>query len=174
MDQEFERRWRHRLPPFDGVTLSPPDLLPLPALRPGLSAIVEVLQRRWPNTRLFTLHDWHEHDGYVTVAQPSSWEVLRGFLASDEALATCSAGDTYVSVGFFPEDRGFYLRIYVPHDSDNPYYAADDPHLLPFVTYDVTCGGAVAAAVVQAIEMAGESAVERDPAAEYFDRGYSG
>src|SRR5438128_8993748 len=114
MDQEFERRWRAGLPPFDGVTLYHDDVVLLSLLRPVLTQVVETLLARRNTDEVLKVNDWHEHDGFITIPEPASWGELQAILESEQALRASSTRDTYVSTGYFPPDRRFYLRIYIP------------------------------------------------------------
>lgn len=174
MDAEMERRWRGGLPPFDGVTVTLEDHVPLPVLRRLLLPVFDVLQARYSHAALFTFHDWHEHDGCGLDSKPGSWEELRAILASDEALASSYARDTYVRTGFLPAGREFYLRLYVPSAGDNPHYARDDPDLVTVGTFDVTCAPDLAMELVAAMEEIGGATLRLAPAREFFDARYSG
>ncbi len=174
MDHVMEQRWRNRLPPFDGVTVHPQEFLPLRGLRRVLSAVFSCLHACRPDSQLYTLYDWHEHDGILLEAKATSWKAIRSLLASDETLLAASAGDTYVRIGFFPEERDFYWRIYIPAEYDHPDYSADNPHPSPCGDFDVTCAEPLARQVRQAVERAGSVMLEMEPAAAFFDRNYSG
>jgi hypothetical protein len=169
MDAEFERRWRARLHPFNGIILRHEALVPLPALRQALTAVVDCLQQRCGTASLWTLRDWHEHDGYVATPRETGWPELWSILASDKALSAAQAGDTYVRIAFFPEDRNFYLRFYIPDENELP----DD------VTgwhgmFDITGDPALADYLEAAIRAAALDPLIRESAADYFDRTYSG
>ena len=109
---ELERRWRVALAPFGGQTVAfaSEDLTPLPALRLALLAVAAALRQQWPEVALFTLDDWHEHDGFLSAARPASWQDLSDALTSDKALLTLSHGDSEVRRAFFPATHDFYLR----------------------------------------------------------------
>src|SRR5689334_22058611 len=108
MDAEFERRWRNSLPPFDGLTVTLQDYLPLPLYRQVLFAIVERLYAYSADASLFRLLDWYEHDGFVKEAQPPSRQELRSLIASEGSLIDCfREGDSYVREGFFPAGRDY-------------------------------------------------------------------
>ncbi len=173
MDSEFDRRWRAAQAPFDGVTVVMDKLVALPVLRRALIAVVGVLHAHRPGEPLFRLQDWHDHDGFVTKAHPSSWLELRSLLDSDDALAGASAGETHVRTAFFPQGRDFLLRVYVPDVYDNPYHAHDDPRLVHYGLFDVTCQWPLALALREAAQGAWIAALVR-PAKAFFDTNYSG
>ncbi|HVK06484.1 MAG TPA: hypothetical protein VM490_23640, partial [Armatimonadaceae bacterium] len=60
MDDEFNQRWQRAESPFDGVTLYLADYVPLTALRLALTAVMTALHARYPQSRMFQLHDWLE------------------------------------------------------------------------------------------------------------------
>jgi hypothetical protein len=174
MDIEFERRWRHGLPPFDGATLYSPEGIPLPALRSALQMVVAHLQPLYSQARMFRLSDWHEHDGILLEAKPSSWEEINLMLASEKAFYAFSEGDTYVRSAFFPEERDFYLRVYIPDDWDNPFYAHDDPKLIRYGEWDISCTEVLASRLTIALQQEETRLLTKQPAKEYFDSRYSG
>lgn len=133
MDAEFTRRLNADEAPFDGVTIYPEDIIPLPEARIALVRIVALLRETWGDAGLCRLDDWFEHDGVVLKARPTSWEEVENYLASDEALYAARTGDTYVKIGIFPTDRRFYLRIDVIDESDETDREGR------WVTFDLTC-----------------------------------
>lgn len=165
MDEETARRWRAGLPPFDGLRISTGVLLPLPVLRRVLGAVVCCLQEGHPGARLLTLHDWHEHDGYVNLPQPTSWEELRARLASDDALYTSRSGDYQVSVATFPEDRSFYFRFHLlDEDEDADHYPGR------WGWFDVSTSEPLMARLLDAAAAEGADNLVTEPAKAYFDR----
>ncbi len=169
MDEEFDRRWRGGLPPFDGVTLYQDDVVRLSVLRPVFIVVVEMLSARCDSDDLFRVHDWHEHDGFIAIPEPSSWRELQVILESDQALRASSTRDTYVSTGYFPPDRSFYLRIYIPDDSDLPPDYSVNQGL-----FDVTCDEVLAGGILQAARQAAPVEIHQEPARLHFDRRYRG
>ena len=169
MDGGLERRWREGAPPFDGQTVSfdTEDLTPLTPLRHALLAVTPLLQERWPDAGLFTLDDWHDHDGYVTVGKPASWAKLTAALASDDLFLTLSRGDYLVRMAFFPPTYVFYLRIYVPDASDNDYPERRG-------NFDVTCAPELAAELAECATNASDLAMTIQGARSFFDLRYSG
>ena len=170
MDLELDRRWRNKLPPFDGITIYPPDYLPLPVARAALTAIIEFLQTEYGQSRLFQLADWHELDGFISVPQATSWVEVRSWLVSDAALSAASPGDTWVYRGLYSEAGSFYLRFYIPEERDQPYPS----ERVPYANFDVTCKEPLAARLMLVAEKANRQAMRRQRAKEYFDQRYSG
>ncbi|AIE85655.1 hypothetical protein [Fimbriimonas ginsengisoli] len=122
MDLEFARRWQNGLPPFDGLTVSTADYIPISVLRHALIGATELLYEQRPEASLFKLHDWHWHDEYLSEPQPYSWADLGSALLYDSALIAASPADDLVFLGVFPEQRDWYLRLYVPQVDDLPGY----------------------------------------------------
>ncbi len=169
MNQELERRWQKSSAPFHGQTVAfaSEGLTPLPALRLALLAVTAHLQRQWPASVLFTLDDWHEHDGFINEARPTSWQELSLTLASDEALLTLSHGDFLVRRAFFPQTYDFYLRVYIPadYDNDHPERRGD---------FDVTCTPPLAAELKHLAASASGLKLVEYSAKDFFDRRYGG
>ena len=140
MTSELERRWQNGSKPFNGrtVAFASDDLTPLPGLRLALLALVPRLQQHCPDAALFMLDDWHEHDGFISEAEPTSWQHLSDALVSDNALLALSTGESYVRRAFFPASYDFYLRVYIPADYDNGYPERRGD-------FDVTCVADLAA-----------------------------
>ena len=175
MDAEFERRWRSRLPPFDGVTLTLPDYVALPLLQQILHIVVECLFAYRPDAFLYRLLDWHEHDGYVTEASPSSWQELRLLASSSKRLeAQFRRGDTYVREGFFPVERDYYLRFYVPDADDNPLFHEDEANHLEYGTLDVSGPQSLVTAIASAIQVVEDIPIEVVSSEGFFAQRYGG
>jgi hypothetical protein len=126
MDAVMYRRYREGLSPFDGLRValddSQPlsDCLPLPVLRQALIAVVRRLQQDRPDASLYTLQDWHEHDGFINQAHPTSWQEIGAKLVSDDALYDSRSQETYVSIATYPEDFSFYFRYHVLDEDEEP------------------------------------------------------
>jgi hypothetical protein len=165
MDDEFNQRWQRAESPFDGVTLFLADYVPLAALRTALTAVVTALHARYPHSRMFQLHDWHEHDGFVLEATPTTWDEIRAALASDGALERTCTDDSYVRTAWFPEERDFLLRFHVRD--------LDDPSPVHHGIFDVTAREPLASRLREAVAEAGTE-LSVLPAKAFFDRKYRG
>jgi hypothetical protein len=162
VDEELDRRRRNGEPPFDGLTVTVEHLLPLPCLRQALISVVRRLRQEWPRSNLYSLHDWHEHDGWISPAKPSSWQEVEALLASEDALRRSAPGDTYVRLAFFPEGREFYLRWYVPADYDQDSLSDWTGH------FDLTCRPELARELAALVGAGGVSDVRLGAASEHF------
>jgi hypothetical protein len=165
MTADLNTRWLAGLTPFDGITLSlgTGDLVPLPFLRRALRGLVERLQQRFPDEDLYTAEDWHEHDGYVSEARRTTWDGVRSWLASEEALYAAGSDDTYVWIALFPEGLAFYLRFYIPRDAES-----EDPERRG--DFDLTCSRALVGELAVIAAAAEGLALAQEPAKAYFDR----
>ncbi len=174
MDSEFERRWRKGHSPFDGLTLTSRDYVPLPLLRQELACVVERLHKDNPDTALLRLSDWHEHDGFMSIAEPASWQELQSLLLSDVMLRAVCTGDTNVRTNFFPIKRDWCLRLYIPDDCDNPFYSHDDPNPVQYGIFDVTCRAPLAEEIENSLREILVNNLDVIPAKDFFDRSYGG
>lgn len=169
MNNDLQQRWRKAEVPFNGFTIrfDTRELLPLSALRQALLVVVPALQERWPQAKLFMLNDWHEHDGYVNAEQPTSWHELVQKIEADEAVKKFSTGEWEVRLAFFPNDYGFYLRIYVAseHDNEGAVWGGN---------FDLTCAPELASALADTVASASKLPIAKMEAKAYFDLHYGG
>jgi hypothetical protein len=169
MDQEFERRWRGGLLPFDGMTLYLESLLPFSQLQPLLQAVAHSVHHGWRDQKLLTLRDWHEHDGYITAAETTVWHNLLAIVSSPDSLLGACTGDTYVSTAFFPESRDFYLRIYVSDTHDEPEGVCERAG-----SFDLTGSPQLIDRTQAAVPESAGTPMSQEPARTYFDRSWGG
>lgn len=167
MTSALHTRWINKQPPFDGLTVSlaGDELAPLPALRQGLQILVGELERMFGDRPLYAAADWHEHDGYISEAQTTSWDEVRSWLASDDALQAAGRGDTYVRTAVLPEGAEFYLRFYIPGEHANDYPERRG-------NFDLTCQKEVAQSLAAALESNTALRLTSVPAEQFFDRSY--
>ena len=175
MDEEMESRRLNGQPPFDGTTVYLSNFVPLSTLRELLAPVIAILHARFPDAEMLKFDDWHEHDGYVNLSHTSSWNDVQAIVASDDALITeASTGETYVRTAFYSTICEFLLRVYVPDSSDNPYHSHDDPNLVHYGVFDVTCSTVLAKEICSAISQTPALAVESESAQQYSDQRYAG
>ncbi len=124
MDTHTEQLWRDTRPPFDGLTLWTPPLA-IADLREALTAIVDVLEAYAERPALQTAEDWHEHDGYISMAYEATWDQLTGAFSGDAALRRSIPGDSMVRRAWRPQDDLFYLRWLVYEDEEPEVGDAD-------------------------------------------------
>lgn len=167
MTPELQMRWQRGGAPFDGVTLTPAEWLPARELATALAAVVGMLQAR-SGSALYTLLDWHAHDGFLTRAEPATWETLAALVRTPDALVRAfTGGDTQVYRGYFAEDFGFYLRFYLS-DEDGPLLGEWSG------TFDLTGPAALIDAAREAPARNGDGAWHTVPAQAYFHRTCAG
>lgn len=170
MTRELYERWINSYPPFDGLTLSlaSEDQTSLSTLREALRLIIEQLQQaRAEYGPLYTAADWHEHDGYISEARLATWEETLSWLKSDYALYAARQVDSYVRTAIMPSNVEFYLRFYIPDDSDNEYPEQRG-------NFDLTSEPEAARMMVTTVEMATGLFLRCEPAKQFFDRSYGG
>ena len=171
MDAELDRLWRDSCPPFDGLTITMNDYLPLLLFQQILAAVVERLYTYRPEASLFHNMDWHEHDGIINESQPTSWKKLRDLVASIENLQDrFYLADTSVRDGIFPAERDYLLRYYVDFPDATPW----EPAPLPTGIIDVTCQRPLALQIESAMQTVGVSNLDILPAKAFFDSRYAG
>lgn len=169
MNDVLNQRWKQASLPFNGltVTFASEELTPLPALRQALLVVVPALQRHWPKANLFMLDDWHEHDGYVNIARPATWAELLQRVGTDAETMAFAHGDWGVRLAFFPEDYGFYLRVYIPTDDDNDYPERRG-------SFDVTSATELASEIADLAASASGLLVAKFEAKAFFDLSFGG
>lgn len=167
VDSEYERRWMEGETPFDGLTMSTQDYIPVGVLRRALRTIVFHLQRRWGEADLFSLHDWHFHDSYVSTEKPIAWAEILAIVSTDENVIDASPGDDQVFLGIFPEDRDWYLRFYVPEIDDLP----GCEYLTRHGRFDLTGPSNLVKSLEREIQATGLQ-VKSIPAVAFFHRGF--
>jgi hypothetical protein len=167
MDAVLEQQWRMANPPFDGITLSSRDDTELSVMRTSLISIVNLLHIKFSASQLFRLSDWHEHDGYVTSSQPSSWEDLFSLLFSRETLYAAREEDSYVRTSFYPENHAFYLRIFVSDE----YVNSSHEHT---GNWDLTISQAIASEFIQELHSYDAIDAQSWQAEKFFKDRYRG
>ncbi|MCW3054785.1 MAG: hypothetical protein JWN14_3955 [Chthonomonadales bacterium] len=171
MDAELDRRWRESQPPFDGLTITLKDYIPLPLFQKALVAVVERLYTYRPEASLCHNMDWHEHDGFISESQPIPWKQLRDLVASIENIQDrFYLADTYVRDGIFPAERDYLLRYYVDFPDATPW----EPTPLPTGIMDVTCQRPLTLQLKDVLQATGVSNLEILPAKAFFDTRYTG
>jgi len=170
MDAELQDRWRAARPPFDGLTIATEEGMPLSLVRAILARVVPFLEARWPTARLYALHDWHAHDGYLTRVMATSWEQLSTALASDDALRRLCSDDTRVYSAIFPDDYGFYVRFGFVDEWDRPPSALG----VEWGDFDVTAAPPLIERIQALIQDIDAPYLETRQAKDFFDRTFAG
>lgn len=167
MTPELHERWQRGEAPFNGVTLTPNEWLPVPALAAALAELIPFLQAQ-SGSQLDMLLDWHAHDGFLTPAEPTTWEALAALVRMPGALVRAfTGGDTAVYRAYFPADCRFYLRIYLS-DEDGPTPGEWSG------TFDLSGPAILIDAARETLAQNGGGAWHTAPAHAYFNRTYAG
>lgn len=95
-----------------------------PTHRPPAACHLGVARKAGHHLRI--AHDWHEHDGYVTTATPTTWDDLAAAVANDEAFLRWSPEDDLVRRAWLADDGSFYLRWFM-YDERSDLTSADPP-----------------------------------------------
>jgi hypothetical protein len=66
MDQLLNNKWENTPKPFTGVFPYCEDFLKIDDLRTTLEIIHQRLKGLFSQKALFKIHDWHEHDGFIS------------------------------------------------------------------------------------------------------------
>ncbi|SRR6266496_2930398 len=168
MDQQLDARWRAKQAPFDGDIIYLDDYLPIAELRTTLVSLVAALQQRYKAADLYTLRDWHEHDGYIWSRQSTTWQSVEQLLASDQSLYDGRAGDTYVRLAYYPSDSSFLLRIYVMDEDEEVEY------LGRWGNFDLSSAPILLTAISTQLPETVQPLLRRERSDVYFDRSYAG
>ena len=124
MDGILETLWQDGEKPFHGETIYPLDDV---FVRDAIVAIPSALNhiaRYYPGSRLFAFDDWHEHDGFIVSAKPTTLDEIRRQLATPESYISSHSDDTAVYRAIYSDSRDFLLR-YSLWDDDQHQDAAD-------------------------------------------------
>lgn len=167
MDSILFSAWQNTEPPFDGLTLTVKQAVPLETLVSVLATIVEQLQENFGGEPLHFVMDWHEHDGVVLPSKSTSWGILKSEVETASKLSNFVFGDWEVRRGFYPESQQFYLRFYVNEERDWAGPQADGD-------FDLTVTNDLAKVFTPILsERLGDN-LKIAPASPFFNERYSG
>ncbi len=168
MDQFLFDQWQNGDKPFNGLTLHPNDLIPLSSLATLVADALQQLEQRYPNVRLATYHDWHEHDGYISPSAPTSWERIKSIVASDQSLYENRAGDTFVRIAVYSADLDFLFRIYVLDEDEDDLYPGR------WGDFDITGDASLVNDIATALKPLSSYDITLELSKSYFDRRHAG
>ncbi len=168
MDKTLDDAWKKGSQPFSGTTLACTESLPISIVRSALKSIVDVLQTLFPTTPILKFDDWHEHDGFVSPSEESSFSDLTSLLTSDETLYQARHGDDYVRRAFYARNGAFLLRFSIPDENEDPK--------LPEIAgdFDLTSSSEIIDLVQRKLVNAEINNLELLGAQEFFNSRYAG
>jgi hypothetical protein len=168
MDSELNARWRAKQSPFDGDIIFLDDYLPIAQLRTTLVSLVAFLQQHEQAANVYTLRDWHEHDGFILPRESTTWQSVAQLLASEQSLYDGRAGDTYVRRAYYPSDSSCLLRIYVMDENEEPEYPGR------WGNFDLSGPPSLLTAISSQLPETVQPLLRRERSGAYFDRSYAG
>ena len=120
MDATLEPLWKTGEKPFDGETVYPLDDVFVRDAVVAIPSALDHIAQCYPTNQLFSLDDWHEHDGFVVSAKPTNIEALRAQVATLDSYVANHSDDFAVYRAIYPESLEFLLRycLYDAHDRD--------------------------------------------------------
>ena len=164
MTPELEPRRKKGRSPFDGRVVAFEDV-GIERLREVLAFLFERLAPRHPGILLFD--DWHEHDGFVSLARPGDWRELAARLATADSLLATRQEDTAVRVAVHATSFEWLLRYWIDDEAERPSTAA--------CSVDFTCGrGTSSDPLVDEVHALWPEASEVLGARDWFERNYAG
>jgi hypothetical protein len=167
MDQVLYNQWKSQGLPYNGVTLSFSDLIPLDNLVPLIQDVITLLKDLTIDTELYAHSDWHEHDGYITSSQIIDWEAVFRISQSGEALYENRPGDTYVRWAIYPSDLSFLLRIHILDEDEDELYPGR------WGDFDITSDISLIDKIQETLSSP-DSSLTIEPAMTFFDRRFAG
>jgi len=122
MTPELEIRLERSLPPFDGDCVHNEDELSLIQLRIILVSVIGELEN--DGVAVFLFDDWHEHDGFIVDAQPTTWVRIKEMAGSDLRLFDSRHVDFGVRVAIFPSSFEWLLRFNIDDEVEADHRTA--------------------------------------------------
>lgn len=122
MTPELQHRLDTTLPPFDGSCIHSVGDFTLSKLRELLAVAVSLLSNSGP--AIHSLHDWHEHDGYIVEPKPDTWNSIKSAIDTDRALFDSRDDDFNVRIAFYPPTFDWLLRYNIDQDDESDYNTA--------------------------------------------------
>lgn len=168
MNSQLLKAWEAGLPPFDGDVIRCEESIPWSALRQLSLGILRHIEDHYPAEALFSLDDWHEHDGFGTGECTTDIGALRIAFGDASVLRRICPGDFMVYRAIYPANMNFFWRFWLDDPEDCPDQAA------PTGIFDFSSSGSRFQEIRQMIEGVPESQTSVEPAKAYFDRTWGG
>ena len=119
MDAILEPLWQSGMKPFHDETIYPTRAVFVREATVAMQSALDHISQYYPDTKLFAFDDWHEHDGFLVSAQPTTIEVLREQVSSPTHFVSDHSDDFAVYRAVYPEGLDFLLR-YSLSEADEP------------------------------------------------------
>ncbi len=110
MDSILNALWPSGKRPFCGETIYPVDDVLVGDAIVAIPSALDHIGLYYPACTLFSLDDWHEHDGFVVSAKPTTIEMLRAELSTPESYVSFHSDDCAVYRAVYPDTLDFVLR----------------------------------------------------------------
>lgn len=169
MNNELVKAWERGLPPFDGDLIRCEESIPWLALRRVSLGILRHIEDKFPKEPLFSLDDWHQHDGFGTDNE-CKIDLMALRVAFDDPclLRSFCPGDFMVYRAIYPANMAFFWRFWLDAPEDCPDQSA------PTGIFDFSCGEPHFQEVRQVIETVPGIQTLIEPAKAFFDRTWGG
>lgn len=100
--------------------------------------------------------DWHDHDGIITPEEECSWERLRSWVGSIDALRPSCSDDWRVHTLVYPTNLGFCLRYWIETEHEHA------------CCIDLSARTQTLERVTETLRAQGVNSFEIEPSADYF------
>jgi hypothetical protein len=168
MNKELLIAWERGLPPFEGDVIRCEESIPWSSLRQVSLGILQHIEDHYRAEALFSLDDWHEHDGIGTGECDTDIAALRAAFDDASLLRRFCPGDYLVYRAIYPANMNFFWRFWLDAPEDCPDQSA------PTGIFDFSSGGSHFQEVRQMIENVPGIQPSIESAKAYFDRTWGG
>ena len=120
MTEQLEVAWKTSSQPFHNETVYTEEFAPIDALQPFLKTIAAYIELSYPSALLFTLDDWHEHDGFIVPSTPLAMSDLAQHFTSTNSLYNWRSGESAVYRSVYPQTLDFLLRVHILDEDEDP------------------------------------------------------
>lgn len=122
MDCTLNSLWSSGKKPFHGETIYPADEVFVRDAIVAIPSALDHIAQHYPDCPLFSLDDWHEHDGFVTSAESTTIKALSAELSTPESYVSFHSDECAVYRAVYPETLDFVLRysLWVADDENQP------------------------------------------------------
>ncbi|GAA5496381.1 hypothetical protein Rhal01_02564 [Rubritalea halochordaticola] len=125
MNAELHTLWQSGEKPFHSETIYPREDVFVRDVLVAIPSALDHIAQYYPENQLYSLDDWHEHDGLIVPAKPTSLDEIRTQLATAESYVRHHTDATAVYRAIFPDSLDFLLR-YSLWEADSPHQDPSD------------------------------------------------